>query len=237
MARETRSIQGIERDLAEFEAGVSKVAATVAPDLQGGAPEPALSQIVDRLEDHRAAAVKRAQLEKSAEQRRVRRRREQARRQALAPALDAARDHFGVEDDGALGVALERCEARRQQDAERVRLSKQLGEVGDGGSEDELREEQDRIDLALLPDEIGNCQIEARNASRSAWRAPPARCATPRPSMKRWRAAATPPAPRASAWKRAASFSMWRSVGRCARRRQSSQRARSSVTAPPCRIP
>ncbi len=103
-----------------------------------------------------------------AEQRASRRRAEEARRQALAPALAAARQRLGVDDDDALALALERCEARRAGEDERQRLVQQLGQIGDGHSEAELRAEQEGLDFDRLADEIADFKQrrEALDAQR-----------------------------------------------------------------------
>jgi uncharacterized protein YhaN len=175
MARETRSIEGIERDLAEFDEGVAEIVARVAPDLEGFGAEAALARLVERLAEMRREAAKRTQLEKSAQGREAKRRAEEARRLALAPILAAAREKFGAPDDGALALALERCEARRANELQRAGLVLQLAQAGDGLSEAELRAEQQGLDPALLADEIA--QLKARRDELDAARREAARAA------------------------------------------------------------
>jgi uncharacterized protein YhaN len=154
MMRESRSIEGIERDLAEFERSVRDLARRLGPQLVDRSAEADLLQLCDRLTEARRIAAERARLEQSAERRAGVRRTEEARRQALAPSIDAARSRLGAEDETGLALALERAEARRARREDRADSLRQLGEAGDGLSEAELRAEQQTLDLALLGDEI-----------------------------------------------------------------------------------
>ena len=155
MARENRSIEGIERDRAEFDEGVRLLVARVAPKLRELGAEAAVLQLGERLSEARRIAAERTRLEKSAAQRATRRRTEEARRQALAPALAAACEKLGVADE-ALALAAERAEARRERRDLRAQILQQLGEAGDGLSEAELGAEQQTLDPALLGDEIAH---------------------------------------------------------------------------------
>ena len=154
VTRETRSIEGIERDLSDFARAVGEIVAAVAPDLADLPPEAALGRLVTALDGQRRAAARKAQLEKSAETRQARRRREEAQRHALAPSLAALRDYFGATGETELALALERCEARRACEAERVKAWRQLADSGDGLDEEELRAEQVELDLAALAEAL-----------------------------------------------------------------------------------
>ena len=154
MAREMRSIEGIERDLAAFEEGVGEIVAAAAPDLGELKPEDALARLAARVAEARRAATERARLQKSAAQRATRQRAEQGRRQTSAAVIAAASARLGVADASALALALERCEARRALEIERGKLRQQLLEVADGLSETALREEQANLDSARLAGEI-----------------------------------------------------------------------------------
>jgi uncharacterized protein YhaN len=154
MERETRSVEGIERDLAEFARDVHALAQRLAPELAAAKPEVAVARLVERLAEARRIAAERTQLEKSAQNRAARRRAEEGKRQALAPILAAARALLGAADDDRLALALERCEARRQLEAEQAQALQQLVQAGDGRGEAELRAEQQGLDVSLLAYEI-----------------------------------------------------------------------------------
>jgi len=170
MERETRSVEGIERDLAEFAREASELAQRLAPERADAKPEATVARLVERLAEARRIAAERAQLEKSAQVRASRRRIEDGKRQALAPILAAARDHLGAADDDRLALALERCEARRDLEAERAQGLRQLVQAGDGLGEAELRAEQQGLDLSLLADEIASLKLrrEQLDAARLA---------------------------------------------------------------------
>ena len=153
-AREMRSIEGIERDLAAFEEGVGEIVSAAAPSLAGLKPEEALARLSALLAEARRAATERARLQKSAAQRAQRQRAEEARRKTYAATLAAASQRLRVEDEAALALALERCEARRALEIERGKLRQQLLEVADGLTEAALRAEQAELDPARLGGEI-----------------------------------------------------------------------------------
>jgi len=90
VTRETRSIEGIERDLSDFARAVGEIVTAVAPELTDLPAEAALNRLIAGLGKQRSAAARKAQLEGFAEKRQARRRREEAQRHALAPALAAA---------------------------------------------------------------------------------------------------------------------------------------------------
>jgi uncharacterized protein YhaN len=163
-ARELRSIEGIERDLAEFNEGVGEIVSAVAPDLADLKPEEALARLTTRLGEARRAAAERGRLQKSAAQRAPRQRAEEAKRQASAAVLAAASKRLGAEDETALALALERCEARRALEIERGKLRQQLLEVADGLTEAALREEQAELNPAELAGEI-----ELTRRQRAEW--------------------------------------------------------------------
>lgn len=174
MERETRSVEGIERDLADFARDVGDVVERVAPDLAESKPEAAVVQLVERVAEARRIATERTQLEKSAENRAARGRAEEGKRDALAPSLAAARARFGAADDDRLALALERCETRRNLETERGDCVRQLAQVGDGLGETELRAEQRGLDPSLLDDEIATMKArreeldaERRDAARA----------------------------------------------------------------------
>jgi len=170
MERETRSVEGIERDLAEFARDARELGQRIAPDLAEAKPEATVARLVERLVVARRIAAERAQLEKSAETRASRRRVEEGKRQALSPVLASAREHLGAADDDRLALALEHCEKRRDLEAERAQGSRQLIQAGDGLGEAELRAEQQGLEPSRLGDEIVGLKLrrEELDAQRLA---------------------------------------------------------------------
>jgi len=154
MSRETRSIEGIDADLASFGAGVAAVVAAAAPAFAGGKPADTLAKLVAALGEARRAADARDRLLKTSTARALTRRGLEARRATLDKVLAVASGALRAPDIAALAARLERLEQRHALETERAALRRDLAEIADGLDEPALRAEQADLDMALVPGEI-----------------------------------------------------------------------------------
>ncbi len=154
MAREARSIEGIEEDVASFEAGVAAVVAAAAPALSGGKAPETLTRLTTALDAARRAANERERLARAAAARDVVKRGLDARREAFAKILADATLRLQASDFDALASALDRLEQRQALESERTSLRRDLGEIADGHDEEALRAEQADLDFGVLPSRI-----------------------------------------------------------------------------------
>ncbi|WP_210496064.1 AAA family ATPase [Microvirga antarctica] len=152
--REGRSIDGIERDLADFDRDVAAVCAAVAPDLIDEQAQKALEGLTVRLVAARRAADSRARLRQLATERDTRRSSLAARREAVAAVLNEAFATLGVSEQSDLAAALDRLGHRHRLDAERALVTRDLIDAADGLDEDAVRLEQVGLDPDLLPGEV-----------------------------------------------------------------------------------
>ena len=180
MAREIRSVEGIEADIASFDAGVAAAVAAAAPALQGAPAAEALGKLTAALALARRAADSRERLRQAMAKRATARRVLLARRDGVSRVLDDAGSKLGVADPVALATTLERHEARAARVAERDALRRELPAIADGLDEETLRAEQADLDAATLPArievlrqrqgqllrEIGEATSKARDAAR-----------------------------------------------------------------------
>jgi uncharacterized protein YhaN len=154
MARETRSIEGIEEDIASFAAGVAAVAAAAAPALARASPSESLAELAANLAQARRADDARKRLLQAIAKRAGLRRGLLARRELLARTLTEAATRLGIADPAALAPALDRHERRAALVEERERLRRDLAEIADGLDEAALRSEQADLDFSVLPGRI-----------------------------------------------------------------------------------
>ncbi len=180
MAREIRSVEGIEADIASFSASVATAVAAAAPALAGAPAAEALTKLTAALAIARRAADARERLRQAMAKRAVARRGLLARREGLTRTLGEAASKLGAADPAALGPALERHEARAARIGERDALRRELPAIADGLDEEKLRVEQRDLDVATLParievlrqrqgqllSEIGEAASKARDAQR-----------------------------------------------------------------------
>lgn len=153
MSREARSIEGIEDDIASFEAGVEQAAAGVA-GLFGATAEERLARLLERLGEARRARDNRERLHREMTARSVERQGLTARRAALQQVLDAASRALAAPDSDALASTLDRLRQREALEIERAALRRDLAEIADGFDEAALRAEQADIDAETLPSRI-----------------------------------------------------------------------------------
>ena len=114
MARETRSIEGIEEDIASFAAGVGAVVAAAAPALSRASPAESLAELAANLAQARRAEDARKRLRQAMAKRAGVRRGLLARRELFARTLADAGLRLGIADPAALAPALDRHERRRR---------------------------------------------------------------------------------------------------------------------------
>jgi chromosome segregation protein len=154
MARETRSIEGIEEDIASFAAGVAAVVAAAAPALSRASPSESLAELAANLVQARRAADARERLRKAIAKRAGARRTLLARREWLARTLADAGRTLGLTEPAALAPTLDRHERRAALLEERAGLRRDLAEIADGLDETALRAEQADLDFSVLPGRI-----------------------------------------------------------------------------------
>jgi uncharacterized protein YhaN len=178
MARETRSIEGIEEDIASFAAGVAAVVAAAAPALSRASPSESLAELAANLVAARRAADARERLRQAIAKRAGVRRGLLARRELVARTLTDAGRTLGL--PAALAQTLDRHERRAALVDERAGLRRDLAEIADGLDEAALRAEQADLDFSVLPgriellrqrqgqllQEIGAATAELREAQR-----------------------------------------------------------------------
>jgi uncharacterized protein YhaN len=154
MAREARSVEGIEEDIASFEAGVAAVVAAAAPSLASDKAPETLTKLMAALGESRRAADARERLRQAIAARGVAQRGLDARRKALAKTLADATAKLRASDAEALATTLDRLEQRQALESERAGLRRDLGEIADGLDEAALRAEQADLDFAVLSGRI-----------------------------------------------------------------------------------
>jgi chromosome segregation protein len=154
MARETRSIEGIEEDIAAFAAGVAVVVAAAAPTLSRPSPSESLAELAAKLALARRAADARERLRQAIAKRAGLRRGLLARRELLARTLTHAGRTLGLADPAPLAPTLDRHERRAALVEERTGLRRDLAEIADGLDEAALRAEQADLDFSVLPGRI-----------------------------------------------------------------------------------
>ncbi len=154
MARETRSVEGIEEDIASFAADVGAVVAAVAPALSGATPSESLAALAANLAKARRAADARERLQGVMAKRAVLRRGLLTQREALARTLADAVQELEVSGSAALAPTFDRHERRGALLDERTALQRDLMEIADGLGEAALRAEQANLDVSLLPGRI-----------------------------------------------------------------------------------
>ena len=154
MARETRSIEGIEEDIASFAAGVAGVLGAAAPALARASPSESLAELAANLAQARRAEDARKRLRQAMAKRAGVRRGLLARHELFARTLADAGLRLGIADPAALAPALDRHERRAALVEERERLRRDLAEIADGLDEAALRAEHADLDFSVLPGRI-----------------------------------------------------------------------------------
>jgi chromosome segregation protein len=154
MARETRSIEGIEEDIASFSAGVAAVLGSAAPAMARASPSESLAELAANLAQARRAEDARKRLRQAMAKRAGVRRSLLARRELFARTLADAATRLGIADPAALAPALDRHERRAALVEERERLRRDLAEIADGLDEAALRAEHADLDFSVLPGRI-----------------------------------------------------------------------------------
>jgi chromosome segregation protein len=154
MAREERSIVGIEEDIASFDAGVAAIVAAGAPTLTDAGAAETLARLVAMLTDARRAHDERERLRKAVATRAAARRKLDARQAALGETLARAMTTLGASDLPALAATLDRHEQRQALETDRASLRRDLAEIADNLDEAALRAEQAEIDVSLAPSHI-----------------------------------------------------------------------------------
>jgi chromosome segregation protein len=154
MARETRSIEGIEEDIASFAAGVAAVIAVSAPAMSRATPSESLAELAANLVQARRAADARERLRKAIAKRAGVRRGLMARRELLARTLAEAGRTLSLTDPADLASTLDRHERRAALVDESAGLRRDLAEIADGLDEAALRAEQADLDFSVLPGRI-----------------------------------------------------------------------------------
>jgi uncharacterized protein YhaN len=154
MAREARSIEGIEQDVASFEAGVAAVVTASAASLSGGKAAEILTELTTALGAARRGADERERLRRAIAARAAIMRGLDAQCEAFAKILADAASRLQAADSEALAAALDRLERRQVLESERTSLRRDLDEVADGHGEEALRAEQSDLDFGVLPSRI-----------------------------------------------------------------------------------
>ncbi len=146
--REIRSIDGIERDLADFARDVGQIAGEFVPDRADRPPAENVAALLKRLEDNQQARQERQHLIAAGKQRELKRIPLINRLAQIAAALAEARAKLAVADDADLSGALERLGER---ESLRARFAATSGDLASEGlDEAALWAEQADLDPALL---------------------------------------------------------------------------------------
>lgn len=157
--RESRSVSTMEADIAAFERDVHAMIDRLAPDLKADTASETLSRLWRQLDAMRRAGVVRKRLDDATEQRAALRHEMAARQASNGLRLDRAREALRCTDPDALAAALDRLALRRQLEAERAMLRRDLLETGDGLDETALRAERAGLDLDALTGDIEREQL------------------------------------------------------------------------------
>lgn len=160
--RESRSVDGIERDIAAFETDVAALAAAVAPDLAMRSGQEALNEITRRLVEARRMFDARESLRKSMAGRAAKRAAKAAAQKTIGAEIDNARKLLGLAEEVSLAVALSRLERRQNLSDGIARLVHDLTEISDGQDESALRAEQNHHDPDALAGEIERLDLRYR---------------------------------------------------------------------------
>ncbi|MHB8886379.1 MAG: AAA family ATPase [Methylovirgula sp.] len=157
--RESRSVDGIERDIAVFEADAQALVAAAAPDLAMHSAHDALNEITRRLAEARRMFDARESLCKSMAERAAKRASKAFEQKALGAEISDARNWLGLADETALDAALSRLERRQDLSEGIARLFQDLMEISDGQDESTLRAEQSQQDPDALAGEIERLEL------------------------------------------------------------------------------
>ena len=154
LERESRSVEGIEADMAAFDADVASAVTKAAPDLAGGEAQGMLARLTALLADARRDAESRARLRQAITRRHSARAGLVSQRTGLAASLAEACTELSLADAALLGPALDRLDKCQLLEAERSSSVRDLIEIADGFDEAALRADQSEIDPDLLRGEI-----------------------------------------------------------------------------------
>lgn len=161
--RETRSVEGIEADIKEFNNDVTSLAATVGRETENLDARSFLQGLVKTLGSTRAAAGEREGLRKAIANRRSARAGLEAKRLSLKDVLTEARSRLSAENDDVLAAAIDQLEQRQRLLKEHSDEVGKLRDSADGLDADALRAEQAVIDHDLLPGEIARLRLDTAN--------------------------------------------------------------------------
>jgi uncharacterized protein YhaN len=160
--RESRSVEGIERDLLQFTGDITAIATRVGLFFAEGSPHQILDGLTRKLAAARAARHERDALSKAAADRKRQRLDYQQRRERLGAIVKEARRVLRLPDDADLAPALWRLEQRSTLETQLAGEMRDLDESSDGQNEDGLRMEQDGVDWDALTAEIERFEIMDR---------------------------------------------------------------------------
>lgn len=160
--RESRSVDGIERDIAAFGADVAALVAAVAPDLARCPAQDALNEITRRLIETRRRFDARESLRKAMAGRAAKRAAKASAHKTVGAEIDNVRRLLGLAEARSLAAALARLERRRELSDGIARLAQDLTEISDGQDEPTLRAEQSNYDPDALAGEIERLDLRYR---------------------------------------------------------------------------
>jgi uncharacterized protein YhaN len=158
--REGRSVEGIEADLAAFDAEVLAVANRAAPHLKGQTAQETLASLSEAFTATRNASQALKRLLEADAKREASRKSIEAQRAAFSLILDSARQKFSVSDSTAVTEAIIRASDRLRLESERLAARRDLLEIADGHDEAALRREQSGLDLDTLSADIAREAVQ-----------------------------------------------------------------------------
>ncbi|SFK10635.1 YhaN family protein [Methylocapsa palsarum] len=160
--RESRSVEGIERDLQGFAQEVTALAGRAGSALAGGSPPHTLAELTRGLAATRAAGHERDALGKAAAERALQRRDYNERRERLGAVVRDARRQSRLPDEADIAPALARLDERAALDIQLSDHNRDLSESSDGQNEAALRCEQEGVDWDALAAEIERFEMMDR---------------------------------------------------------------------------
>jgi len=155
-------IEGMEQNIAAFDASVAALVKTAAPELDDLNSRAALNVLSERLGRAQAENKRRETLLEATRKREAFCARFARRRDELEAMLAAARAVFGLASEAPLDAALERAERRNAQAAELDACLRDLADVADERDEATLRAEQADLDFDLVPGAIERLKIDRK---------------------------------------------------------------------------
>ena len=157
---QSRRIQRIEQDMADFAADVALLVDSAGPALAGQAPLAALEALAARLEAARGASARRDALREAVEKRAAARKALETTRAQAQGALDKGREALRLASAAAMGEPIAKLERRAALMQMIDDIARHFVQIGDGLDEAALRAEQAGLDPDLLSGEIERLTIE-----------------------------------------------------------------------------